>query len=208
MYKHIIWDFDGTLFDSYPAMALAAMDVLEDQGIHESYDNIMSMMKISITHLYNYLHETYHISDSIISDFNKRRKEFEANNMKPFSNVVDLCRRVYQSKRCNHLYTHRGKSAIEYLEKYEMYDYFTGLITRESNFKRKPEPEALLYLMEKHNINKNEALMIGDRDIDILAAKNAGIAGCYYKSYPLYDCEIANHTITDYSQLIELLDLQ
>lgn len=50
--------------------------------------------------------------------------------------------------------------------------------------------------------------MIGDRDIDILVAKNAGIDGCYYKSYPLYDCEFADYTIIDYSQLAELLELQ
>lgn len=50
MYKHIIWDFDGTLFDSYPVMVKAALTVLEEQGIYESYDKIMSLMKISFTH--------------------------------------------------------------------------------------------------------------------------------------------------------------
>ena len=208
MYKHVIWDFDGTLFDSYHAMALAAKRAMEDQGIYESYDTIMSMMKVSLTHLYNYFKETYYVSDTLISSFNKYKKEFETDSMKPYPYAVEVCRRIYESKRFNHLYTHRGKSAIEYLKKYELYEYFTGLITRESDFKRKPEPEALLYLIEEYKINKSEALMIGDRDIDILAAKNAGIDGCYYKSYPLYDCNIAKYTIADYSQLIKLLDLQ
>lgn len=207
MYKHVIWDFDGTLFDSYHAMALAAKTAMEDQGIYESYDTIMSMMKVSLTHLYNYFKETYYISDTLISSFNKYKKEFETDGMKPYPYAVEVCRRIHESKRFNHLYTHRGKSAIEYLKKYELYEYFTGLITRESDFKRKPEPEALLYLIEEYKINKSEALMIGDRDIDILAARNAGIDGCYYKSYPLYDCNIAKYTITDYSQLIKLLDL-
>ncbi|TAH70005.1 MAG: phosphoglycolate phosphatase [Anaerolineaceae bacterium] len=207
MYKHIIWDFDGTLFDSYPVMVKAAINVLEEQGIYESYDKIMSLMKMSFTHLFDYFNETYYISDILISNFNKYRKEFEADNLKPYPYVVNVCRRICESNGFNHLYTHRGKSSIEYLKKHHMYEYFSGLITRESNFNRKPEPDALIWLTEEYKIDKGEALMIGDRDIDILAAKNAGIDGCYYKSYPLYECEFAKYTITDYSQLIELLEL-
>ncbi len=208
MYKHIIWDFDGTLFDSYPVMVKAAMTVLEEHGIYESYDNIMSLMKVSFTHLYDYFNETYYISDTLISNFDKYRKELEVDYIRPFPYVVDVCRRVYENNCFNHLYTHRGKSSIGYLKKHDMFEYFSGLITRESNFKRKPDPEALLWLVEEYNIDKSEALMLGDRDIDILAAKNAGIEGCYYKSYPLYDCGFAKYTITDYSQLINLLELK
>lgn len=207
MYKHIIWDFDGTLFDSYPVMVKAAIAVLEEQGIYESYDKIMSLIKMSFTHLYDYFNETYYISDTLISNFDKYRKEFEIDNIKPFPYIEDICKKVYDKNRYNHLYTHRGKSSIEYLKKYDMYEYFKGLITKESNFKRKPEPEALLWLIDEYKIDKSEALMVGDRDIDILAAKNAGIDGCYYKSYPLYDCKLAKYTITDYSQLIDLLEL-
>jgi len=32
MYKNIIWDFDGTLFDSYPAIAGAFLSALLDHG--------------------------------------------------------------------------------------------------------------------------------------------------------------------------------
>ena len=207
MYKHVIWDFDGTLFDSYPIMAAAVKTTLEEQGIYESYDRIMSMMKVSLTHLYDYIVETYYNSDTLIANARSYIKEQEIDNMKPYPEVVEVCRRIYQSKRFNHLYTHRGKSAIGYLKKYKLHEYFSGLITRESNFQRKPDPGALLYLIEEYKINKSEALMIGDRDIDILAAKNAGIDGCYYKSYPLCDCDIAKYTITDYSQLADLLKL-
>lgn len=208
MYRHVIWDFDGTLFDSYPLMAKAVMMALEEQGIYESYDKLMSMMKVSLRHVSDYFVENYNNSDTLITNSLRYIKELEVDNMKPFPGVMDVCRRIHQNKRFNHLYTHKGNSAIEYLKKYELHTYFSGLITKESNFKRKPDPEALLYLVEEFKINKSEAIMIGDRDIDILAAKNAGIDGCYYKSYPLYDCDIAKYTITDYRQLAALLELQ
>lgn len=208
MYKHIIWDFDGTLFDTYPILAKAVINVLEEQGIYESYDKVMSLMKVSFTHLFNYINDTFYISDTLVSNFKKYKREVEEKNIKPFPHVVDVCRRVYEGKGFNHLYTHRGNSAVEFLKKYDLFQYFKGIITSENNFKRKPEPEALLWLVNEYKIGKSEALMIGDRDIDILAAKNAGIDGCYFKSYPLYDCDFAKYKITDISQLIDLLELQ
>lgn len=208
MYKHIIWDFDGTLFDTYPVMAKAAIDVLEKHGIYESYDKIMSLMRISFTNLFDYFNETYYISDKLISDFLDYKKEAEADTIRPFPYITDICKRIWEDKRFNHLYTHRGKSSIEYLKKHGMYDYFSGLITREDNFKRKPDPEALLWLLVEYKIDKSEALMIGDRDIDILAAKNAGIDGCYYKDYPLHDFNLAKYKITELNQLYDLLKLK
>jgi beta-phosphoglucomutase-like phosphatase (HAD superfamily) len=71
MYKHIIWDFDGTLFDTYPVLAKAVINVLEEQGIYESYDKVMSLMKVSFTHLFNYINDTFYISDTLVSNFKK-----------------------------------------------------------------------------------------------------------------------------------------
>ncbi|MCV9886477.1 HAD family hydrolase [Metabacillus halosaccharovorans] len=39
---------------------------------------------------------------------------------------------------------------------------------------RKPEPEMLYTLAEKHEVSLKESYMVGDRDVDILAGKQAG----------------------------------
>ena len=39
---------------------------------------------------------------------------------------------------------------------------------------RKPEPEMLHTLANKHNVNLKYSFMVGDRDVDILAGKQAG----------------------------------
>ena len=38
--KHFIWDFDGTLFDTYPNLAGYMQKALKDCGIAESKRNI------------------------------------------------------------------------------------------------------------------------------------------------------------------------
>lgn len=72
-------------------------------------------------------------------------------SVKPFTGVESICKDIYLSGRSNYLYIHRGLSAIDYLKVHNLYEYFSDFITRENNFKRKPDPEALLYLIDKHD---------------------------------------------------------
>lgn len=45
---------------------------------------------------------------------------------------------------------------------------------------RKPDPTALRHLMQTHGMNQNACLMICDRDIDLMAGRNAGIHTCLF----------------------------
>ena len=46
---------------------------------------------------------------------------------------------------------------------------------RHDSFDRKPHPGMLLKAIEEFNIDPKKSLMIGDRDVDMMAAKAAGI---------------------------------
>ena len=55
----------------------------------------------------------------------------------------------------------------------EGFQYILG--TEESNFKHKPNPEIINYIMKKLNVQKEDAVIIGDSKSDILTGKNAKI---------------------------------
>ncbi len=74
MYKHIIWDFDGTLFDSYPYMVSSFQRALQDDGIEESYENILDVMKISVTNAINHYKKVHKINNEMIKRFCKYEK--------------------------------------------------------------------------------------------------------------------------------------
>ena len=49
---------------------------------------------------------------------------------------------------------------------------------KENNLtRRKPSPKMIFEAIRKHNIDKAQSFLIGDKETDILAAKNAGIEG-------------------------------
>lgn len=205
MYRHFIWDFDGTLFDTYPVMAKAFRDTLHEDGIVEDIDMITALMKISIAHTFQYYQEQYGMKQEFRDRFRKRRMDDEMKYNAPFPGAEEICATIANSNRHNYLYTHRSSSAVEFLKKYGLYEYFTDFILKEDGFERKPSPQALNFLVQKHNIKKEEAIMIGDRDIDILAGKNAGMATCLFQKAESDAIEYADVKISEIIQLNRIL---
>lgn len=203
MYRHIIWDFDGTLFDTYPVMAGVFRDMLEEIGFHEPQETILSNMKVSITYAMQVYSEKYHVTASFLQDVKKRSREAELKLCKPYHGIEEVCRTITSSGRYNYLYTHRGETALHFLKKYGLYDYFTDFITSQQGFPRKPNPEALHYLIGKYAMKREEALMIGDRALDMKAAVNAGIHTCFFKEKEAV--VEAEHTITSFDELLHII---
>ena len=204
MYKHIIWYFDGTLFDTYPVMGSIFKSMLEEEGIEESLDEILKYMKVSMSYALNYYEKKYHINNTFIEKYQKQRKDMEFSLCKPYKGIEEICKYIHTSGKKNYLYTHRGESSITFLKNYDLYDYFSDFITSEHGFERKPSPNAINHIIDKYNIIHNEAIMIGDRDLDILSAKNAGISGCFFTDGN-EKSSIADFTINDLEQLYSII---
>src|SRR6202522_570792 len=64
--------------------------------------------------------------------------------------------------------------------------YFFRIYGGNSFATKKPDPEGLLALIKKAGATAQETLMIGDSDVDILTARNAGVwsIGCAYGLSP------------------------
>ena len=92
----------------------------------------------------------------------------------------------------------------EMLEKMGISDLFEFVLDGSYGFPSKPKPDALLFLMEKCNIDPKTAIMIGDRDIDTDAAHNAGIAGCLIEDGYYPDCK-TEYYIKTLSELKNIL---
>ncbi len=92
----------------------------------------------------------------------------------------------------------------------EGFQYVLG--TEESNFKHKPDPEIVNYIMEQLNVSKEDAVIIGDSKSDILTGKNAGIDTIavtygYDKPENLAKAE-PTYTIDKFEKLSEIIKLK
>ncbi|MGX1265113.1 HAD superfamily hydrolase (TIGR01509 family) [Rossellomorea marisflavi] len=206
MYQHIMWDFDGTLFDTYPVMADSFRVTLEKNGISEPLEEIMGLMRISMSTAIEHYQGLHRFDEAFLNDYHAERKLREL-DAKPFEGIAHLCAQIHKTGRHNYLYTHRGESAVSMLKTFGLAEYFTDFITEEHGFERKPSPDAILHLLSKHAIAPKKAIMIGDRDLDIMAGKNAGIDACLFTDKPVSDSQ-ADYIIHEIHELGPILNIR
>lgn len=165
---NILWDFDGTLFDTLPAYTDLFKEILGDSVTKEE---ILSHIKISITHAVKH----YGLSEQQVMEMLVKEKSLHPRQTPPFSNVED----ILKFAEVNVIMTHkRRKGVISILQHYGWEGYFQEIVAGDDGFPRKPDPASYIYLHDKYNIN----LAIGDREIDILPAKSIGIKTCLFQN--------------------------
>jgi phosphoglycolate phosphatase-like HAD superfamily hydrolase len=180
-FKHIIWDFDGTLFNTYPHTAQAFLVLLRKEYlVHENVDEIEKHMRVSMEHAYNFYKEKFEVDDRFINKFKETRSVYENSHSLPTNDAYMVCKFIYDQGSFNYLHTHRDKSALSMLQKHGFADIFKDFVTSDDGFARKPAPDALLHLIEKHGMEKKDVFYIGDRGVDIECAHNAGIRFCLF----------------------------
>jgi phosphoglycolate phosphatase-like HAD superfamily hydrolase len=201
----IIWDFDGTLFNTYPASVYSFKRALKDESIDETDENILKYMKVSEGCAIIHFKELYGLGNDFTEKFNRYKNDIKSEMVRPFPYAAEVCRSFAASGGRNYIITHRGDSTLEFLEHYGMLHYFTEIITRQYGFKRKPDPEAFLYLVEKYDIDRNTALVIGDREYEILGGKAAGIRVCLYDTNNVEFTEMPDFYIDSLKKLADII---
>ena len=182
-YKNYIWDFDGTLYDSYPHVCTCCCQVLAEEGIPFEREDVMRHLLVSFGDMKRHTG----MSDEAYRRFVDRSHIVGDGEIEPVAVPFDDCeavlRAVIEGGGLNFMYTHRNETVYYYLEKYGMKRYFADFVTSEEGFPSKPAPNAVLALMERNGLLPEETIMVGDREIDGLSGQAAGIAGALV-NYP------------------------
>ena len=191
-FTEFFWDFDGTLFNSYPRMNRAMKNALKDAANVETDDETLAKLtKVTIGHAARVLAPEH--EKTVMESFRLHLNDEGVDSMQPYEGAKRMLESVCAHGGRNYPYTHSGIITVKALKHYGMAHLFTDFITKETSkekgFAVKPAPDALLYMLDKHNLDPAACVMVGDRDIDLLAGKNAGTSGAlfdpdvYYAGY-------------------------
>lgn len=179
--RHLFWDFDGTLFDSYPEICDSFLKSLADLGIDHllDYEQLMELMKVSIAHAADWCAaRSDYTREQIMAPY--RLYHSRPHSDPPYEGLEDCLKRLHEAGFHHYLYTHSHQSAIDQLKRENLWQYFDDAVIGSDGFPLKPAPDALLALMERNGLVPEECAMIGDRDIDAIAGHNAGMKGVLF----------------------------
>lgn len=207
-YQHIIWDFDGTLCDTYPAMARAFQDALHHHGADAPIPRIREVMQQTLLGDCIRIFARQHELDlpSFRDRFLDNYEAIPLADQPPYPGVVAILERVLDHGGHNFIFTHRGcKSLTEALRVHDLERCFTEALSTEDGYARKPDPAAFNHLIDRYALPREKTLGLGDRDLDILAGTNAGVDTCLFEAQPGEDAP-PTYVIDEYRQLAAILN--
>lgn len=189
MIKHLVFDFDGTISDSYPIFMEFFKTYAKENSLPLPDDDfeLLKLLLISVKDAFFILKWDAYVEYPIFRDefFAFQRKSFV--NYRVFPATVDLLKTATEKGIHCYVYTHSGKVVPELLLPNMGIDkYITFTIDKSMDFPEKPAPDALLFLIDKFGLNPEECMMIGDRPIDAQCGMNAGMKGCLWDTYGIF----------------------
>lgn len=200
MIKNIIWDFDGTLFNTIPAIARAFQLALAEFGFDIPLPLFEELMKVNMDHCISEVSRSFKLDqDEYLKRFRAQYGAMPADTSPPFPGAKELCRKMIARGGQNFIVTHRRRAgAVELLEHFGTIELFTDMLCGDDGFAWKPDPGMFNHLIEKHSLNKEETLAIGDRALDIQAGKAAGIQTAFFLELE-DELREANQIVTSYT---------
>ena len=207
-YINLIWDFDGMLFNTYPRMTVAFQNAVAEYGVNAPYNEVLSLIKIRVGNAAKKYAAEYNLDDQAIFDrYQVHEHAMPDDTIIPYDGMCELLRDARCAGFRHFLYTHRDHTALSALKRHGVYELFSGFVTEADGFPSKPAPDALRHILTKHELNPSQSIMMGDRSIDILSARNAGIAGCLFDPEHFYDDfenDLRVHSVRELREFLEL----
>ena len=175
-YRHYIWDFDGTLFDSYPHSTAALVETMRHYGIEGDPVALNRAMRLNFA--------TAFAMSGLDVDQLKLYHKYRGDDafpppIVPFPHTEAALKALAERGAKHYLYTHSNRRmSVRFMERYNLDRYFTGYVTPDDpGFAIKPAPDAIRYILEHWHIDPADAVMVGDREIDMRCARDVGVDG-------------------------------
>ncbi|WP_408006874.1 HAD-IA family hydrolase [Pseudalkalibacillus sp. A8] len=185
---NILWDFDGTLVDSYRLFVKLFKKILADDTAEEE---IFRHLKISFTHAF----EHYGFSEELKEKLRKLVNELEPSEFIPFEDLE----KVLELADYNFIVTHNSRKVVKnVLDHHGLTGHFTKIIGYEDKFPRKPDTSAYKHILKEYSVD----VVVGDRELDLIPAKELGIATCSFQNDTIEGMDYYVHT---YKELYDIL---
>jgi HAD superfamily hydrolase (TIGR01549 family) len=209
--KHICFDLDGTLIDSFYTIFSATKQALKQLNINDAMSE--EDFRIRIGHHFIDIFKDLNINVPDFEPFIKIYKEhyFDfIDQSKLYNGVEETLSNLKQKGLLISLLTTKTQDQAEkIISHFNLHDYFDEIMGRRPGIAVKPDPEPLLEICKFLGVKAEESLMAGDTELDITCGKNAGSLTCAtlygYRTKEILLEQKADHNINSIKELVNIL---
>ena len=176
-----VFDFDGTLMDTEPAIMASFEHVFE---LYRTVEEFTPDRRIKVLGppLDRMMAEFFPEQDpwECVEQYRKYQREHLRDLIRPMSGAIEMLDRLAELKiPCAVVSTRYYLSLKELMDRHDMSRYMTVVLGNDSVRNPKPDPEGILLAKEK--LGAEEIFYVGDSVMDVEAGRNAG---AYTIAYP------------------------
>ena len=180
-YKLVIFDLDGTLLDTIDDLGAAVNHAMQLRGFAQhTRDEYMRMVGHGARNLMRQALPDGHKDDDMVevayNDFKDYYTVHIDVHTKPFPGIQNLLTQLHHEGVLLAVASNKFQEGTECLIKEFFPDIpFVAVLGSRPDFPLKPDPEIVGEVLRKAGVEKADAVMVGDSDIDMETAANGGI---------------------------------
>ena len=178
-FKTYIFDLDGTLLSTLNDLASSTNYALRWAGMPERTieevrmlvgNGVKLLMERAIPEGVDNpkFEETY-------AKFREHYMEHNLDTTRPYDGVPELLHELKRRGKHLAIVSNKFYAATQDLAKHFFPDTIEVAIGERENIRKKPAPDTVLEALRQLNVSKEDAVYIGDSDVDIMTAKNCGL---------------------------------
>ncbi len=177
MKNYILFDFDGTVFDTIEGITKSVQYALGKMGIEAELSELNCFAGPPLSEMFA---QRYGMGKQqalkAVELYRERYTPIGWEECTPFPGMHELMIRLHQKGAKIAIATSKPQHfAHKILEKFNMQDDFDLVCGAELNGTRGAKWEVVQFALEQFGISPDEAIMVGDRKYDVIGAKKCGL---------------------------------
>ncbi|MCI5675986.1 MAG: HAD-IA family hydrolase [Clostridia bacterium] len=181
--KMIVFDLDGTVLDTLPDLTDATNAVLTAKGFAaRETDEVRRFVGNGYHRLMEQaapIGTTPAIIDELTQAFTKYYNSHCTLKTAPYPGVPEMLAALRAAGIRTALISNKGDAAVHAVCEYYFPGLFDSVAGERPGIPRKPDPTALFSLLREAGIRPDEAVFVGDSEVDVATAQNAGVPGAF-----------------------------
>jgi len=182
--KAVIYDCDGVMFDSFEANLAFYLQVMERFGKPPLDRSDKETMRVLHTYCNKDVLSHLFAGDDRMDQVHAFSASIDYRKLFPLMHMEEGLRETLEALRGRvelAVCTNRASSMEMLLESFKLERYFSCVMTAGRVANPKPHPEPLLKVLEHYGIAAEQALFVGDSEVDRQAAEAAGVPFVAYR---------------------------
>ena len=178
-YKAYIFDLDGTLLDTLDDLAASTNFALRTHHMPEhGIDDVRRFVGNGVRKLMERAVPggvANPLFEQALATFREHYTQHSLDTTRPYPGIIDLLQRLKASGKKVAVVSNKFDAATKALCQHFFASLVDVAIGESERVRKKPAPDTVMEALRLLEVEKEQAVYIGDSDVDIATARNSGI---------------------------------